>query len=138
MTGQPERAVGVAIRGGNVLTMRRHKDGRDYAVLPGGGVEPGESQQAAVVRELAEETGLQAVVERRLWTVTHPDRVAHYFLVTVSHGPMRLGGPETLSRSDQNRYTPEWISLESLDAANLQPESIRGLLRQLRAEAPIR
>lgn len=131
MTGRVERAVGVVIQDGRVLTMRRHKEGRDYCVLPGGGIEAGESPSIAVVREVAEETGLAATVKRCLWTIEHPDRVAHYFLLGVGAGPMRVGGPEAASQAENNRYTPEWVALQDLDTANLQPESLRDRLRQL-------
>jgi ADP-ribose pyrophosphatase YjhB (NUDIX family) len=33
----------VVVNGDQVLVMKRHKRGRDYAVLPGGGVEEGET-----------------------------------------------------------------------------------------------
>ena len=49
-------------RQGRILIARR-PPGRDFAGLwefPGGGIEPGESPQAAAVRELIEETGLAA------------------------------------------------------------------------------
>ena len=52
--------------------------GRVVWTLPGGGVEAGESPAAAVIRELAEETGLCGVVRREL--VQSPDRI---FLVDV-------------------------------------------------------
>ncbi len=40
--------------------------------LPGGRVEPGETDAAAVIREVAEETGLQVVVGTRVGTVLLP------------------------------------------------------------------
>jgi ADP-ribose pyrophosphatase YjhB (NUDIX family) len=52
--------------------------GRVVWTLPGGGVEFGESPEVAVIRELAEETGLRGVVRREL--VHSPDRI---FLVDV-------------------------------------------------------
>jgi 8-oxo-dGTP pyrophosphatase MutT (NUDIX family) len=45
-------------RDGEVLLVRQ----RDRWVLPGGGVEDGESREAALVREMREETGLAATV----------------------------------------------------------------------------
>jgi hypothetical protein len=51
-----------------------------------------------------QETGLTGVVERHLWTIGHPDRVAHYFLVNVDPRPMLIVGPEAFGQfEDQPR-----------------------------------
>jgi 8-oxo-dGTP diphosphatase len=43
---------------GRVLLIRQEKDGREYWLLPGGGVNSGESLVDALHRELSEEVGL--------------------------------------------------------------------------------
>lgn len=54
-------------RDGKVLLVKRNKKaGYGMWSLPGGHVEPGEKARDAVVRELAEETGITARVERIL------------------------------------------------------------------------
>jgi ADP-ribose pyrophosphatase YjhB (NUDIX family) len=60
-------AYAVCIRGGQVL-VARHMSPRDESTwtLPGGRVEHGEDPFDAVIREVAEETGCDAVVERLL------------------------------------------------------------------------
>lgn len=49
---------------GEILLLRRSDDGRWS--LPAGGIEPGESPAAAVVREVGEDTGLEVSRERVL------------------------------------------------------------------------
>jgi 8-oxo-dGTP diphosphatase len=59
--------VGAIIRdaAGRVLLVRRaNEPGRGLWSLPGGRIEPGETEEAAVVREVLEETGLVVTVDR--------------------------------------------------------------------------
>ena len=59
----PRIRVGAIIADGAKLLLVRHeKEGRSYWMPPGGGVEWGESLDAALRRELFEETGLEIEV----------------------------------------------------------------------------
>ena len=53
-------AFGVLVRDGKVAAVRVERDGEaPYCDLPGGALDPGEDEAAALVREFAEETGLK-------------------------------------------------------------------------------
>ncbi|MCW8140161.1 MAG: NUDIX domain-containing protein [Planctomycetota bacterium] len=55
-----------------VLLVRFELDGRSWWATPGGGLEPGETHEAAVRRELAEEVGFHdAAVGACVWTREH-------------------------------------------------------------------
>ena len=62
------RYQGAIIRDHSVLLIkhRHHDDGREYWVIPGGGKEPGETEEECVQREMKEETHLHVRVERLL------------------------------------------------------------------------
>jgi 8-oxo-dGTP diphosphatase len=69
------RCVGAVVHDadGRLLVIRRaNEPGRGRWSLPGGRVEPGESDEQAVARELAEETGLAVSVGRLVGSVTRP------------------------------------------------------------------
>ncbi|WP_350352161.1 NUDIX domain-containing protein [Microbacterium sp. A8/3-1] len=129
-----ERAVCVCFDGSRVLLMRRLHGGRQYTVLPGGGIEPGEIPDQAAVRELAEETGLVATVTGNLATVDHDDRRAHYLLMAAVPGEPVLGGPEALAESEDNRYRPGWVPVAELADEPLVPEEAREIVRRAFAE----
>jgi 8-oxo-dGTP pyrophosphatase MutT (NUDIX family) len=129
----PPRAVAVVLRHDRVLVIKRHRDGRDYAVLPGGGVEPGESSSDAALRELREETTLTAEIDELLWTGDHNGRRASYFLMKDVSGEPVLAGSEAEAHCPTNSFEPAWATRDDLATWGLQPEGIRGLVAELLA-----
>jgi len=130
-----ERAVCVCFDGPRVLLMRRLKEGRRYTVLPGGGIEPGETPAQAAVRELAEETGLVATVTGELATVDHDDRRAHYLLMEALPGEPTLAGPEAVAETEDNRYWPGWVPVSELADEPLLPEEAKEIVLRAFAES---
>ena len=62
-------AVGVVRRERRFLVIRRAQgiSAPGAFCFPGGGIEPGESEEAALVRELQEELGILVTPRQRLW-----------------------------------------------------------------------
>lgn len=52
-------AFGIVLRDGKLACVRVQRPGGDYYDLPGGAVDPGETEPEALAREFAEETGLR-------------------------------------------------------------------------------
>lgn len=112
---EPGVAAIVLDSDGRMLLMRR-RDNRLWGI-PSGHVEPTETVQAAVVREIREETGLETEVMRlvgvysdpRSQVMTYPDgRVRHFvttcFLCRPVGGTLVAMGPETL---ETGFFSPE-------------------------------
>ena len=121
------RAVAVVFDHGELLVIAREKFGQRYLVLPGGGVEMGESTQEACLRELQEETGLEGEILGRLAVDSGTDHEAVYFAVAVQSRDVRLGGPEAERAGPNNRYEPRWVHPD--DAAELVPSAARRAAR---------
>ena len=122
------RAVAVVVRGPKVLVIARRLDGQEYAVLPGGGIEPGESAAEAAVRELAEECSLGGTMSRHLFDGDHGGRAASYFLVDVPEGEPALGGPEAQEQDPENTSLPLWVTAGELPMLPLLPEGVGDLV----------
>ena len=117
--------MAVVVDRGEVLVIMRRKDGRQYAVLPGGGIEPDETPEAACLRELREETGLHGTLGETLAVDSGPTGPAIYFRVKVDRRALALGDPEKSRMTPENHYEPRWLRLDAPHLTNLVPEFAR-------------
>ena len=122
---------GVVERGGDILLLRRGP-ANDHA--PGewepasGGLEPGESPAAAVVREVKEETGLDVEVVAPLGTFRFLRGAARAERLAISFHCRVVGG--TLHISDEHDAA-RWIKREALLGEDLTDGVRNGLARLL-------
>ena len=52
-----------------MLMVKQHHEGKDIWMVPGGGIEDGESSFEAAEREVFEETGIKVKTDRLIWHV---------------------------------------------------------------------
>ncbi len=124
------RYQGAIVRDHHVLLIRncRVADGVTYWLLPGGGLEPGESPEDCVRREMKEETGLDVRVRRMVLDLpeTAPDstyRRRHTYLCEPLSGEARAGfEPEPETRSWYTIVEVGWFDLR--DESGWGPEML--------------
>lgn len=122
MTNHRIRVAGIIIENNKLLLIHRKKDGREYWVFPGGGIEAGESEIDAVIREVYEETNIKVVKCQKVFEVTGLDGYLHpYYLCQAKSGKLKLGGPEITKISDVDWYNPEWVKFTKLNETELLP-----------------
>jgi ADP-ribose pyrophosphatase YjhB (NUDIX family) len=84
---------------GRLLLIRRaNNPGSGQWSLPGGRVEPGESDETAVIRELREETGLDVIPGTWIGTVTRGPFEIHDYACEITGGVLTAGDDATEAR----------------------------------------
>jgi len=124
------RVAVIVIKDNKILLLRRIKNGKEYYVFPGGGVEGGENLEEAIIRETQEELGLKIKVEKPFFKINNLGRDEFYFLVKEFSGTPKLGGPEKERMNENDQYYPEWKEIRKIsELSNLYPEEAKEKLK---------
>jgi mutator protein MutT len=125
------RAVAIVIKDSEILLMHR-KNEKEYYTFPGGGVEEGETIEQAVLRELQEETTIEATINKLLYHHVYDDDTEQYFyLCDYISGEPKLR-EDSIERKKtlqgNNSYNPLWVTIEELKNMLVYPLEIKDLL----------
>jgi len=109
----------IIIENGKVLTMfrRKIKNGitEEYYVVPGGGIENGETLEENVKRELSEELNVEIEIIGYLGTIEYDTNIANFFHCNIIKGEPKLGGEELERMTDDNYYEVRFVDINKLD-----------------------
>lgn len=120
----------IVVKDGQLLVIHRNKFGKEYYTLPGGGIDPGETPEQAMIRELYEETGISVVLDRLVIVeeAGDPFGVQYMYLCTYQNGEPVLH-PDSeeaqINKLGQNMYTPLWLAMSELPAAPFFSEKLK-------------
>jgi ADP-ribose pyrophosphatase YjhB (NUDIX family) len=125
------RVAACVVDGERILLVQHRKAGRLYWLLPGGGVEVGETLVAALERELLEETGYAVEVGRLLIVCEALEPGGRHLLNLVYAGAI-TGGSLSVG-SDGRLVAVSWRAIDDLATVLMYPP-IAGVVRECCAE----
>ena len=113
-----------------ILMVKQHHDEKDIWMVPGGGIEEGESSMAAAVREMKEETGLDVEIDRLIWHTeevsARGQRFVNFFMGRIKGGELTLGADPEFDNEHQVLREVRFMSREEIEQVeHLYPEYLR-------------
>ena len=114
-----------------ILMVKQEHPERTVWMVPGGGIEEGETAAEAVVREMKEETGLDVTVGPMIYHIEEVSekrgqRFVNFFMAKVSGGDMHLGLDPEFDADHQVLKELKFLSREEIQALpHVYPEFLR-------------
>ncbi len=115
------RAVrAIVIKNDSMLVMHRNKFGHQYYCLVGGGVDAGETEEQALIREIHEEASLEVANLRLVYIEEAGKPYGNQYIYLcdyVSGEPVLWEGSDEakIHKLGQNLYSPGWLPLTDLE-----------------------
>ena len=103
-----------------ILMVCQHHEDKDIWMVPGGGIEEGETSIDAAVREVKEETGLDIEITGVAWHIeevseARGQRFVNYMVGRITGGELALGKDPEFADDKQVLRATKFMSREDLD-----------------------
>jgi len=125
------RSAAVVIHNNKVLLIHRRKAGEEYYVFPGGRLEQNESLEQCALRELREETCIEAEVVKLLHKEETEHSLQYYYLCKFISGEPKIAKDSVEARRMKNGkddfYKPVWTDINKLKNLLVYPEELKTL-----------
>lgn len=111
------RVAAILIENHQMAMIERQRSGKLFYVFPGGHVEPGETLEQALVREVKEELGLEVIVGGQVAEFTYKNRLHYYYQVSQLGGTFGSGTGKELARlpsDERGSVKPCWLPVDRL------------------------
>ena len=120
-----ESSRAIIIEDGKLLCIFRRKidefgNKKEYYVIPGGGIEAGETTSETAIRELKEELDVDIQLIGYLGVVEKENTIEHYYVAKRLKGEPHISGEESERMSEKNYYEPMFKDIEELKNCNFQ------------------
>ncbi|HNX57706.1 MAG TPA: NUDIX domain-containing protein [Spirochaetota bacterium] len=125
------RVAGIITRDNKVLLIAHKKGREEYWLVPGGGIDYGESARDALIREMKEELSADVLVNDLVFSCDSidPSGARHvlnlFFLCDSDDSVLKIGDDPRLSRFD-------YFSAEELSGLTIHPPCSEQLIRLLK------
>lgn len=130
------RVAALIVLDGHVVLVRHRAGNRTYHLLPGGGVDWGETLESALIREIAEETGLTATTGRLIFVNDTIDPSGRRHVVNITFEARVTGGQITSTPQDPRVEAVDLFHPDELARLDLRPPMAEALSAWIGGVAP--
>lgn len=120
-----ESSRAIVFSNNKMVVMYREKNDRVYYTFPGGGINPNESKEDCVVREVLEEFGINVKPIKEVYLYENEKTIQHFFVCEWTDGELGTGeGEEFQGDASRGVYVPMLVENERLGEIPLMPPEV--------------